>query len=401
MNRLDRRTFIKQGLAAAVAVSFPSACAYSIGRLERKGASSKILVVGAGLAGLSAAYELTKAGHDVAVLEARTRTGGRVYTVRTPFSEGQYAEGGAARIPADHELTLSYARHFGLALEEFYPPDFIHYRRGKRETIDWKAFDKLLRKYFDIALGKDRRNVFKIKGGNDLLPAAFELRLRDKIIFDAPVLRIEQDASGVRAAFARGGLRETRAADYLVCSIPFTLLRKVEVSPQFSEAKRKVVEHLSYDVASRVLIQTKKRFWAEQRLSGFGVTDAPLEIWQPTMTQGGARGILATYPRGTISERLTALGEEERVAQTVELLEGVFPGARANFEAGISKCWVEDEWARGAWAHPSDEELKHAMRPEGRIYFAGEHTSQRPSWMQGALESGQRVAREVNDTARV
>src|SRR5262249_58505134 len=83
----------------------------------------KVLVVGAGLAGLVAAYELTQAGHDVTILEAQLRPGGRVQTVREPFSDGLYTEAGAARIPDNHDLTLYYVKHFCLTLVPFYPKE--------------------------------------------------------------------------------------------------------------------------------------------------------------------------------------------------------------------------------------------------------------------------------------
>lgn len=79
------------------------------------------MVVGAGLAGLVAGYELTEAGHEVTILEAQLRPGGRVLTLREPFSDGLYAEAGAARIPDNHDLTLHYVKHFGLTLVPFFP----------------------------------------------------------------------------------------------------------------------------------------------------------------------------------------------------------------------------------------------------------------------------------------
>jgi monoamine oxidase len=75
-------------------------------------------VVGAGLAGLTAAYELRRAGIPVTVLEARNRVGGRVHTMRGPFSEDQCAELGGEHIDATHEALRSYAARFGLALED-------------------------------------------------------------------------------------------------------------------------------------------------------------------------------------------------------------------------------------------------------------------------------------------
>src|SRR3972149_6142162 len=74
----------------------------------------KILIVGAGMAGLVAGYELKRAGHPPVILEAQQRVGGRIYTLRDPFTEGLYAEVGAMRIPRAHSLTMAYIEKFGL-----------------------------------------------------------------------------------------------------------------------------------------------------------------------------------------------------------------------------------------------------------------------------------------------
>ncbi|MFY9820573.1 MAG: FAD-dependent oxidoreductase [Thermoanaerobaculia bacterium] len=76
-----------------------------------------MLVVGAGLAGLAAAYELAQAGHEVTVLEARSRAGGRVQTLREPFADGLYVEAGAATVQDTHDWTIHYARLFDLPLD--------------------------------------------------------------------------------------------------------------------------------------------------------------------------------------------------------------------------------------------------------------------------------------------
>ena len=111
---LDRRQFLKIGATAATATAFHSgrlgSVAASMAKLERRGAAKKVIVVGAGLAGLSAAYNLTQAGHDVTVLEAQTRAGGRVLTLREPFSEGLYAEAGAMRFTDAYAHLIAYVR---------------------------------------------------------------------------------------------------------------------------------------------------------------------------------------------------------------------------------------------------------------------------------------------------
>ncbi len=95
------------------------------------GRGTKVVILGAGVAGLSAAYELGKAGYDCTVLEARDRPGGRVFTARQgtriemtdgsqqvcQFDEGQYLNAGAARIPSHHAATLGYCRELGVETE--------------------------------------------------------------------------------------------------------------------------------------------------------------------------------------------------------------------------------------------------------------------------------------------
>ena len=95
------------------------------------GRGRSAVILGAGIAGLVAAYELRKAGWAVTVLEARDRIGGRVWTLRggdrivqqgrpdqsVSFAAGNYMNAGAARIPSTHRLILSYARRLGVPME--------------------------------------------------------------------------------------------------------------------------------------------------------------------------------------------------------------------------------------------------------------------------------------------
>ncbi|WNI19580.1 flavin monoamine oxidase family protein [Actinacidiphila sp. ITFR-21] len=95
-------------------------------------AAAKVVILGGGIAGLTTAYELGKAGYDCTVLEARDRPGGRNFTVRggdtttdlygyrqtARFSDGQYMNAGPARI-AQWMLTLDYCRELGVPIEVF------------------------------------------------------------------------------------------------------------------------------------------------------------------------------------------------------------------------------------------------------------------------------------------
>ncbi len=399
---MKRRDFIKQGSLAAAALA---ACpldlfATSQKEIERKGRAKRVIIVGAGLAGLSAGYELARVGHDVTIIEAQTRPGGRVRTLREPFADSQYAEAGAARIPLDHNLTLKYVKLFNLPLDPMYPSNlsFVSYDKGRRSETGWRLYASAVERAVGVVLGPDTNIWFKIRGGNDLLPKAMASRFAEKIIYGSPVNRIEQTADGVRAFFVERGSQQQIAGDYLICAVPFGLLKRIEISPPLSSNKRKAIEETTYVSITRAFLQTKNKHWLANGFNGFGVTDDPMEVWQPTFTEPGERGILMAYARWKYSERLTAMREGERIDHMVAQMEMLFPGTRASFETGITKCWDQDEWARGAWADTNWGKLHKVFKPEGRIHFAGDHLSTASSWMQGALESGNRVAREVNDS---
>ncbi|HJQ68217.1 MAG TPA: FAD-dependent oxidoreductase [Blastocatellia bacterium] len=399
---MNRRDFLKQSALAAASLYGPRLDLFAAGQkeIERKGRAKRVIVIGAGLAGLSAAYELARVGHDVTVIEARSRPGGRVLTLREPFADGLHAEAGAARIPADHNLTLKYVKLFNLPLDPMYPPAgrFVAYDKGNRAEVNWRLYAAAVERAVGVILGPDVNLWSKIRGGNDLLPKAFAAKLSGKIIYDSPVTRIEHREDGSRVFFSDKGSPQTLAADHLICAVPFGVIKRIEFAPPLSQKKRKAIEETTYASITRAFIQTSDRRWADTGFNGFGVTDDPMEVWQPTFTQGGSRAILMAYARGRYSERLTAMKEGERLEHAIARMEMIFPGARASFETGLTKCWDLDEWSRGAWADTNWGKLHKDFRPEGRIHFAGDHLSTASSWMQGALESGNRVAREVNDS---
>ncbi len=324
---IGRREFLREGLVAATALAPASGLLRAADwiRLDSGFTPHKIIVIGAGLAGLSAAYELTEAGHDVTVLEARARPGGRVYTLREPFADGLHAEAGAGRIPDNHAFTLRYAKLFGLALDPFQPASLAH----------------------TYHLGGQR---FQVPPGGDLD----------------------------------------------LTNVPMALL---EVSPAFSATKRRAISALPYDSVTRVYLQVRRRYWEQNGLNGFGITDLPEEIWHGTFDQPGPRAILTSHMFGAQARRVAAMEADRRVAFLIDHVEDVFPGLREHIELGTSWSWDEEPWSRGAYAIFEPNQmfslLPHVARPEARIHFAGEHTSPWHGWMQGALESGNRVAGEI------
>lgn len=117
-NGISRKLFFKQiGLgmgALGTGIFFPevlSAANFIKGTTNNP---KKVLVIGAGLSGLAAAWELKMAGHEVTVLEARLRPGGRVSTIREPFANGLYAEEGAAAYSNTYTHALKFINDFKL-----------------------------------------------------------------------------------------------------------------------------------------------------------------------------------------------------------------------------------------------------------------------------------------------
>jgi monoamine oxidase len=133
--KVRRRDLLKLGAWAASVGLFPvSRAAEPAGRREPAAlipaTPKKVIVIGAGMSGLVAALELTRLGHQVTVLEAQHRVGGRVLTVREPWADDLYVEAGAARIPDNHDVTLKYVREFNLPLTPFYPAGARMYSIG-------------------------------------------------------------------------------------------------------------------------------------------------------------------------------------------------------------------------------------------------------------------------------
>lgn len=132
---LSRRQFLRRmGIATGGMLSL--SLLHDLDAFGKTDKPLEIVIVGAGLAGLCAAYELEKRGHKVTILEAdKKHVGGRVRTLR--FNDGLYGEAGAMRIPEKHWLTRKYVKELGLTLRPFVQsnPNAYYYLRGKKIRI--------------------------------------------------------------------------------------------------------------------------------------------------------------------------------------------------------------------------------------------------------------------------
>ena len=476
-----RRTFLKGAAMSAAALVLPAHELWPrAGSVQKTIAPRTVIVVGAGLAGLVAAFELVQAGHNVTLLEARKRPGGRIHTLRDSFADGLYAEAGAIDFTASYRLLLEYVRLFDLPVAK--PPKRIlksvvyaggqrlllppepnwpfnlnaEERRAGRDKLwercvlsaapqvgnplgkqwpdsrllrwDTGTLNDFLRKrgasegaisLFRVSLsGRDYDHVsalqtlatecfyadspelLTLRGGNDRLPEAFARKLDGRIHYGAAVVKVGQDAQGVRVAIIRSGIQEQMEADHVILTVPFSVLRNIELDSSISEKKHFAIASLRYESVLRVYLQCRNRFWIQDGTYGSASTDLPIgSIIEHTSTQPGPRGILEAQMESTQAEFAKNMKPEDRIPWVAKYLEQVHPGMEQHLEGGTSVSWDEDPWSLGAWAYYAPGDMKslflHAAKPEGRVHFAGEHTSGLGMTLEGAAHSGLRAAMEI------
>jgi monoamine oxidase len=247
----------------------------------------------------------------------------------------------------------------------------------------------------------------------DRLPRAMAAELGDRVRYGARVTAVEQKTASVVVHYRTVGGNFAETADAAVMTVPFPILRHIPITPPLSAGKRKAIRELHYDGATKIFLQFRRRFWEtdEGIRGGRSVTDLPVRnVHYPSPCDGcghGATGrgvLLASYTWGADSRRWTSLPEAERVARALDNVAELHgPAIRELFEAGASKSWDDDEFAGGAYAlfQPGQQTTLHddIAGPEGRLHFAGEHTTLQHAWVEGAVESGLRAAEEIHLTA--
>lgn len=449
------------------------------------------------MSGLVAASLLMEAGHEVTVLEAADRVGGRIYTKRSPFEQGLYMDVGAMRIPDHHQLTMEYLKKFNLPLNRFInssPNDLIHVNgmttrkylyeqnpdllgypvapneKGKtaeelikmviqpvidfielKPTENWAwvireydrfSMDSFLRSnpngvhlssaaiemvkvflsieglselaFLDLLrelmiLFNPSVQFYEITGGNDQLPKAFLPQVAGSLLYGHRLTKIVQQNDQVIlfANHTETNATVPMACDICIMTIPFSIMQFIEVEPRhsFSHNKWKAIRELHYVTATKIGLQFKHRFWEDIGIQGGQtVSDLPIRFsYYPSHGIGSTESglIIASYTWEDDTIPWDSLSENERIQQALKNLATIH-GQQVydEFITGSSFSWSQNPYSGGAFAlfkAEQETELSKAIAsPEGRVHFAGEHTSQLHGWIESAIDSGIRVASEVN-----
>jgi monoamine oxidase len=256
-------------------------------------------------------------------------------------------------------------------------------------------------------VGKSFEDMQEIAGGMDQLPVAFYEQLKPFVRFGAAVTAIQQSPDSVTVHYKSATGKFSVRGDYAIVAIPFSVLREIEVlGTPFSRDKQRAIRELNYNASTKILFQTRHRFWQQQDgiVGGTTVTDLGIRrICYPSFSDPAEeRGVLlASYTWGQDALRWGAMSAEDMIEQALEDVAQIHPEITSEFEVGAVQDWYGDTWARGAFALFEPEQQTRLqpsiVQPEGRIHFAGEHTSLYHAWIQGALESGIRAAKEIHE----
>jgi monoamine oxidase len=438
--------------------------------------SKRVLVAGAGIGGLSCAWELVRRGHDVTIVEASARTGGHVFTVREGLDDGLYADGGAEHFTQPgYERYWDYVREFNLAYT-YYPrrEHIVRWIKGAPYTEEMLADPKVLGKFgfnskeveyltkhpfpelaslyfapyvdrfedeyrpFDAGLNAldqitvtelfrrdgasaaalehiggsgsalqavwhagilKRRGVplfppkvYRLIGGNQTLTDTFTDRLRDRIRLQCPVTAIEHGDSGVRISCREREDIVRLEADYVVCAMSARMLRLLPVTPAFPPEKAYAIEHVPYYHDTRVIFQTRTRFWDRDGLSPnmeFG-DPALYHVWSASQDVKTTRGLLV----GTASGAGTA-------DRALAVYRRLYQGRSEDIEKTHVVVWAVDPWASACerTSYGPGELGKFwpvLIEPHGRIYFAGAYADNLNWGMEAATRSAHRVAEAID-----
>ncbi len=452
----------------------------------------RVVVVGAGMAGLAAALDLSGAGVDVVVMEAGRRPGGRVRSVSAPFGDGQVAETGAEWVDGHHGEVHRLLARYGLALEgggrpwdrrrtglhvdgELLGASEVDARHPVRRDIeryedvvaelaaeiddpahplahpaaavlDARSVADLLdelrpgrvgrlvitrsvqgefacepRQLSLLFLAQQRALTalvpgtslaHRVRGGLSQLPAAMAAELGARVRYGAPVTAIEtgRHAGGaVAAAATKAGavagtataagavvhtLGHPHPADHVVLACSLPALGRIACDPPLPAALAAAVAGLGYGTVTKTALQYPRRAWPP---GAWVTTERDVQrVYEATGDQPGAGGIVIAYTGGDGGVALGRRPEPERIASVAADVAAVLGLPPSLVPVGVSRAWGAHPRYGGAYAAYGPGQVAAAWdalrRPHGRLHLAGEHAATCTGYVEGAIESGRRVA---------
>jgi monoamine oxidase len=473
----SRRQFLRSSVAVASWSILPSVAARAIAQpLIRK----DVLVLGAGMAGLTAALALLRVGHRVTILEYQDRIGGRLLSL--PLGDAMFTEAGGGHFRSNMPYVLSYIRHFGLpvlSLNDGLPRYIVRGQIGDAANLGgwpWKlspdernvTVSSSLNRYLfragldtdtvldshwpdpatlarldEITLGEliqnvgasdtfcslldahggtftstsqalgaipdlayhfGDQNLFRIKGGNSRLPIAIANAIGlEHIVLNKQVTAIDQ--SGPRVIVSTKDGNEF-SSDVLISTIPFSVLGDVEVKPAWSEDKARLFAEMEWDKTVKVIVKTRSPSWLDKGLRGWPMAGGD-RAWERvidiTGNESSGHGNVFFYLNGSNADTLLSRPRETRAKEVVDGFQKDMPDIFDEVLLVRDFAWTEQPWIKASFGSPplgGGWMVGEWAKPEDRIYFAGDFTTLKSGWVEGAIESGLRAARQIDHEAK-
>lgn len=197
--------------------------------------------------------------------------------------------------------------------------------------------------------------------------------------------------------------------DYVVCTIPFSNLRNVDINPFFSNRKMAAIREVDYIPAQKAILLCNKRFWQEQGIIGGGsFTDLPIStIWYPNDRKSAKQPgvLLGSYSVSVDAIRFGNLHSFLKLEELKRQLEKVHDLPYGYLDSVVMDWryanWFDDPWSLGGFAFLLPEQrrlFQYAMTtPEynNKIFFAGDHVSVLHGWINGSLQTAMSAANGV------
>jgi monoamine oxidase len=453
----------------------------------------RVIVVGAGMAGLTCARVLQHHGVDVVVVEAGSRPGGRARTVRSSFQHGQYVESGAEWVDTDHHRMCALLDRYGLELQgrgqEWTTIRRMLFRDGRMFTAEQvreldpslerqlerydEAFERIAagivdpsrpdlhpeaaahdaRSMADVAAEHEMGDLaalfarrgsqgefaaepqevsslfvaqqraqmrvhgvegtvraHRLEGGLDTLVGHLVGELRpDTIRFGETVRRVHWGADGGERAVGERAVgeravevstdRDVYVGDHVVLACSLAPLRSVTFTPDLPVSFARAIHELGYGTVTKTALQFPTRRWPD----GYATTTLPAQrVYEPTIDQGGEAGVLMAYAGGDGGRRLAVLDEQHRLDAVADDLRTMY-GIEGRSIGGFSRAWSNHPRFGGSYAAYGPGQVtaywQVLREPCGPIHLAGEHVATWTGYLEGAVESGERVAAAIVTSA--